>query len=127
MTKKQTNCCLSKKHKTDALYSVFARMHQLLKPNVFGGGYNQLTFEANLDGCGSSIFFTNLATLLNHSCSPNIEGNKKHQKMTSTSYIALHHIAKGESLRISYLLHATKKELNARYDFDCDCFVCNKQ
>lgn len=99
----------------------FFQMTQYLWSNVFGHGYNQLTFPLDLNGLSSGIAFEHTATLFNHSCVPNIVGIMEH---VTIKYVAVQHIVKGESLRISYLKSPTKDSLHNKYNFDCDCARC---
>ena len=103
----------------------FLRMTQYLWPNIFGGGYDKLTIPLDIQGMGSTIRFANMATLFNHSCMPNIDFNPNGRHVSDFSYVALRDIAKGESLRISYLESPTKHALRDKYNFDCDCDRCN--
>lgn len=100
------------------------RMTQYVMNNVFGSGYNELTIPVNTQEESSSLSFHHTATLFNHSCTPNIKKQDDEICVTTSFFVALKHIRKGEPLRISYLKSPTKQELREQYNFDCNCTRC---
>ena len=79
---------------------------------------------------GVGLFPT--ASLLNHSCKPNVEMFRSSSKHSPTCvFVAVRHIEEGEELTISYLPDAYKKSVHERkdyleynYGFKCDCPLC---
>ena len=79
---------------------------------------------------GVGLFPT--ASLLNHSCEPNLEMFRSSSKHSpSCTFAAVRHIDKGEELTISYIsnpstkpVHERKEYLYYNYGFECTCPSC---
>ena len=67
---------------------------------------------------------------LNHSCTPNAQGNFNRNLGCFTVH-AVHDIVRGAEITISYLHNqntmraARQKRLRDNYGFDCDCLICD--
>ena len=105
-------------------FAWFVQMNQLISANVFGGGYKGFPSPIDFERHSSNLLFANMSSLFNHSCTPNIASNSEREKVASFWYVASRPIAKGESLRISYLESTTKDDLLKNYGFECDCELC---
>ena len=88
---------------------------------------------AKCEDIGVGLFPT--ASLLNHSCEPNIEMFRSSSDHSPTClFVATRHIEMGDELTISYLSDASLKPVHERreyleynYGFQCQCALCELQ